>query len=90
MEIRMKEVKLQEPEHYRLAIERLQVNPQTIEKNLIKNIKKEEEMFATTAESRVLDAILTTMDNVVFPKVEIVMRSINASSGYGYGSVKLN
>ena len=48
----------------------------------------EVDIAVVAIESRLHDAILTTMDNVIKPRVEMVVRSItNQSSGGGPSSV---
>ena len=43
-----------------------------------------------TVEDRIQNAILTTIDNIVAPKIELAIRSINASSGRDVTSVTAN
>ena len=43
-----------------------------------------------TVEDRIQNAILTTIDNLVAPKIELSNRSINASSGRDATSVEAN
>ena len=53
---------------------------QVIEKNIFDNIKKEVDNAVMAVENPMRDAILTALDNVVIPGVEMVVRSINLSS----------
>ena len=41
----------------------------------------------TTVETKVQDAVLTAIENLVVPRVKLVMQSVNASTGRGVGSV---
>ena len=43
-----------------------------------------------TVEDRIQNAILTAIDNIVAPKIELAIRSINASSGRDVASVTAN
>ena len=40
----------------------------------------------TTVETRVKDALLAAIENLVTPRVELVIKTVNASSGLGVGS----
>ena len=44
----------------------------------------------TTVETRVQNAILTAVKNLVIPRVELAMKSVNTSSGCGVDSVVLD
>ena len=44
----------------------------------------------TAVESRVQDAVLTSIENLVIPLVELAMKSVNALSGRGVESVVLD
>ena len=43
-----------------------------------------------TVEDRIQNAILTAIDNIVAPEIELAIRSINASSGRDATSVSAN
>ena len=43
-----------------------------------------------TVEDRIQNAVLTAVDNIVAPKIELAIRSINASSGRDQTSVTAN
>ena len=43
-----------------------------------------------TVEDRIQNAILTAIDKIVAPKIELAIRSINASSGRDVTSVTAN
>ena len=43
-----------------------------------------------TVENRIQNAILTAIDNIVAPKIELAIKSINASSGRDASSVSAN
>ena len=63
---------------------------QVIEKNITDKIKKEVGKIVMAIKNRVNDAILTALDNVVIPPVEMAARSITQSSGRGPSSVIQN
>ena len=44
----------------------------------------------TLVETRVQDAVLTAIENLVFSTVELAMKSVNASSGRGAYSIVLD
>ena len=46
--------------------------------------------FVDTVEDRIRNAILTAIDNIIAPKIELAIRSINASSGRAATSVTAN
>ena len=56
------------------------------------NERTDEEMSSNidTVEDRIQNAILTSIDNIVAPKIELAIRSINASSGRDVTSVTTN
>ena len=43
-----------------------------------------------TVEDRIQNAILTAVDNIIMPKIELAVRSVNASSGRDVTSVVAN
>ena len=53
----------------------------TLERCFNDKIDKEMSNIVDTVEGRIQNAILTAFDNIVTPKIEIAIRSINASSG---------
>ena len=63
---------------------------QIIGNSLDGKIRKAVDNAVKTAETRKHDAILTAMDNVVTPPVELAVRSITASSGHGTNSALQN
>ena len=54
-----------------------------IENNIYEKIRKAVDSAVTTVENGMHDANLTAMDNVVFPRVEMAVRSITFSSRHG-------
>ena len=66
------------------------VNVKTLEKCLNERIDREISNIVDTAEDRIQNAILTAIDNIVAPKSELAIRSINASSGRDVTSVTAN
>ena len=53
-------------------------------------IDKEISKFVDTVENRIQNAIFTAIENIVAPKIELAVRSINASSGRDVTSVAAN
>ena len=44
----------------------------------------------TTVETRVQDAMMIEIENLVIPRVELALKSVNALSGHEFGSVVLD
>ena len=65
-------------------------NVETLERCF--NERKDREMsnFVNTVEDRIQNAILTAIDSIVAPNIELAIRSINASSGKDATSVAAN
>ena len=53
----------------------------TLERCFMERIDREMDNIVNTVENRIRNAILTAIDNIVPPKTELAIRSINASSG---------
>ena len=53
----------------------------TLERCFNERIDREMSNFVDTIEDRIQNAILTAIENIVAPKIELAIRSINASSG---------
>ena len=53
----------------------------TLERCFNERIDREMSNTVNTVEDRIQNAILTAIDNIVTPKIELAIRSINASSG---------
>ena len=66
------------------------VNVKTLERCFNERIDKEMCSIVDTAEDRTQNAILTAIDYIVAPKIELAIRSINASSGRDVTSVTAN
>ena len=62
----------------------------TIERCFNERIDREMNNIVDTVEDRIQNAILTAIDNIVTPKIELAIRSINASSGREVTSVTAN
>ena len=56
------------------------VNVKTLERCFNERIDKEMSNFVDTVEDRIQNAFLTAIDSIVAPRIEITIRSINASS----------
>ena len=57
------------------------VNLKTLEKCFNEEIDREMSNIVDTVEDRIQNAILTAIENINAPKIELVVRSVNASSG---------
>ena len=62
----------------------------TLERCLNERIDREMSNIVDKVEDRIQNAILTAIDNIVAPKIELAIRSINASSGRDATSVSAN
>ena len=62
----------------------------TFERRFDEGIDREMSNIVDTVEDRTQNAILTAIDNIVAPKIELAIRSINASSGRDVTSVTVN
>ena len=66
------------------------LNMKTLERCFNEKIDREMSNIVDTVEDRIQNAILTAIDNIVAPKIELAIRSINASSGRDVTSVSAN
>ena len=66
------------------------MNVKTLERCFNERIGREMSNVVDTVEDRLQNAILTAIDNIVAPKIELAIRSINASSGRDATSVSAN
>ena len=66
------------------------VNVKTLERCFNERIDREMSNIVDTVEDRIQNAILTAIDNIVAPEIELAIRSINASSGRDVTSVTVN
>ena len=57
------------------------MNVETLERCFNERIDREMNNIVDTVEDRIQNAILTAIDNIVAPKIELAIRSIDASSG---------
>ena len=73
-----------------MAINVSTVNVKTFERCFNEKIDREMRNIVDTVEDRIHNAILTAIDNIVAPKIELAIRSINASSGRDVTSVTAN
>ena len=72
------------------AINENTVNVKTLERCFYERIDREMSNFVDTVEDRIQNAILTAVDNIVAPRIELAIRSINSSSGRDVTSVTAN
>ena len=63
------------------AVNESMVNVRTLEMWFNERIDREMRNIVDTVENRIQNAILTAIDNIIPPKIELAIRSINASSG---------
>ena len=63
---------------------------QTSENCFNEKIDREMSKIVDTVEDRIQNALLTAIDNIVAPKIELAIRSINASCGQNVTSVTAN
>ena len=66
------------------------MNVKTLERCFNERIDREMSNIVDTVEDRIQNAILTAIENIVAPKIELAIRSINASSGRDATSVSAN
>ena len=66
------------------------LNVKTLERCFNGRIDREKNNIVDTVEDRIQNAILTAIDNIVVPKIELAVRSINASFGKDATSVSAN
>ena len=63
-----------------------QVDMPTLEENIVSKVLSEVDSVMTRVETRVQDAVMVAIETLVILKVELEMKSVNASSGHGLGS----
>ena len=66
------------------------VSVKTLERCFNENIDTEMSKIVDTVEDRIQNAILTAIDNIVTPRIELAIRSINASSERDATSMSAN
>ena len=66
------------------------ITVKTLERCFIERIDREMNNIVDTVEDRIQNAILTAIDKIVAPKIELAIRSGNASSGGDATSVPAN
>ena len=66
------------------------INVKTLERCFNERIDREMNNIVDTVEDRIQNAILTAIENIVAPKIELAIRSMNASSGRDVTSVTAN
>ena len=62
----------------------------TLEKNIFSKVRIEVDSVMTTVETRVQDAVLPAVENLVIPMVKLAIKLVNASSGHGVDSSALD
>ena len=66
------------------------LNVKTLQRCFNQRIDREMNDIVETVEDKIQNAILTAIDNIVAPKIELAIRSINTSSGRDVTSVSAN
>ena len=69
------------------AVNESAINVKTLERCFNERIDREVSNIVDTVEDRIQNAILTAFENIVAPRIELAIRSINASSGRDVTSV---
>ena len=64
-----------------LATNKNAVKVKTLERCFNERIDREMGNIVDTVEDRIQNAILTALDSIITPKIELAIKSINASSG---------
>ena len=72
------------------AMNKNAMNVKTLERCFNERIDREMNNIVDTVEDRIQNAILAAIDNIVAPKIELAIRSLNASSGRDVTSVSAN
>ena len=72
------------------AVNESAMNVKTLERCFNERIDREMSNIVDTVEDRIQNAILTAIENIVAPKIELAIRSINASLGRDVTSVTAN
>ena len=72
------------------AVNESAMNVKTLERCFNERIDREMSNIVDTVEDRIQNAILTAIENIVAPKIELAIRSINASSRRDVTSVTAN
>ena len=72
------------------AVNENAMNVKTLERRFNERIDREMSNIVDTVEDRIQNAILTAIENIVAPKIELAIRSKNASSGRDVTSVIAN
>ena len=66
------------------------LNVKTLERCFNERIDREMGNIVETVEDRIQNAILTVIDGIITPDIELAIRSINASSGQDAASATVN
>ena len=72
------------------AVNESTINVKTLERCFDERIDREMNNIIDTVEDRIQNVILAAIDNIVAPKIELAIRSVNASSGRDVTSVVAN
>ena len=72
------------------AVNESMANMKTLERCFNERLDREMSNIVDTVEDKIQNAILSVIDNIVAPKIELAIRSINASSERDVTSVTAN
>ena len=72
------------------AVNESAINVKTLERCFNERIDREMSNIVDTVEDKIQNAVLTAIENIVAPKIELAIRSINSSSGRDVTSVTAN
>ena len=70
-----------------IAVNESTANVKTLERCFNERLEREMSIIVDTVEDRIQNSILTTIDNTVAPKIELAIKSKNASPGRDVTSV---
>ena len=73
-----------------MTVNKISMDVKTLERCFNERIDKEMNNFVVMVEDRIQNAILTAVDNIIMPKIELAVRSVNTSSGRDVTSVGAN
>ena len=66
------------------------VDMHTLEENTVSKVRSEVDSVMTTVETTVQDEVMSAIESLVFPRVELALKSVIAPSGHRPGSVMLD
>ena len=73
-----------------MTLNKISMDVKTLERCFNERIDREMNIIVVMVEDRIQNASLTAVDNIIMPKIELVVRSVNTSSGRDVTSVDAN